>query len=141
MPPRQPLDPRRYLPGGPEGISARSVLATFDHADQARAAAAALEREGFGGAQVDEVAWRPSEAGSLRDQPWPKTLTGEVSRDARGLAAEDPSVGGHALGGEHLIAGHHRYLLTVPLGPHGDADAVARIVRRHGGQVDTGGPR
>jgi hypothetical protein len=134
------LDPRRYLPGGPpREFRARSIMATFPTWREAVNAREELKKAGFEEAQVDEVTFRPSEAGSLREQPWPFTLTGQPDRDTRGLAAQDPSVGGHALGGEKLPGGHH-YLLTVPARPEKFPRAL-EIIRKHGGNPDTGGPR
>lgn len=134
------LDPRKYLPGPVRQFDGRSVMATFPDADAAVKAARELRRAGFPETQVDEVSLYPAERGSLREQPWPWTITGEPDRDRRGLIAQDPSVSGSALGGEHLIGGHH-YLVTVPLGDDSAPDQVVEIIRRFGGNVDTGGPR
>lgn len=134
-----PLDPRRYLPGRERQFSGHSILATFPDAGSARAAAAALRQAGYKHVQVDEVSLFPAERGSLRQQPWPTTITEEPDKDRRGLVAQDPGVSGSALGGEHLIGGHH-YLLTVATDP-GRFPPALEIIRRHGGNVDTGGPR
>ncbi len=133
------LDPRRYLTGRERQFSVPGILATFHEQDRAQAAKRALEEAGFRHVQVDEVSWRPAETGSLREQPWPWSITGEPDKDRRGLVAQDPSVSGTSLGGEDVIHGYH-YLLTVaaPRSEHGRALA---IIRRHGGNVDSGGPR
>lgn len=133
------LDPRRYLPGRERQFSAPGVLATFREQDKAQAAKRALEEAGFRHVQVDEVSWRPADSGSLREQPWPWTITGEPDKDQRSAAATDPSVSGSSLGGEDVIHGYH-YLLTVAAPRQEHARAVA-IIRRHGGNVDSGGPR
>lgn len=135
------LDPRRYLPGHERqfDVKGRSVLATFPDAGSARAAADALRDAGFAHVQVDEVSWRPAEAGSLREQPWPTTITEEPDRDTRGLVAQDPSVGGTTRGGAGLI-GSHRYLLTLVTSQE-RLDRALEILRARGGNVDAGGPR
>lgn len=136
---RDILDPRDYLPGRERQFAARSILASFPDAGSARAAARALRQAGYEHVQVDKVSLFPAERGSLRQQPWPTTLTEEPDKDRRGLVAQDPSVSGSALGGEEPLGGHH-YLLTVATDPDRFRPALA-IIRRHGGNVDTGGPR
>ncbi len=133
------LDPRKYVPGKRREFTAQSILATFPDAGSARAAMRALKEAGYDAVQLDEVSWRPAAAGRQKDQPWPVTITGQADRDKRGLAAQDPSVGGSALGGEELVGGHH-YMLTVAT-PDENFDRALRIIRDHGGNVDTGGPR
>lgn len=135
------LDPRKYLPGRERQfeVEGRSILATFTDAGSARQAADDLREAGFAEVQVDEVSWRPAERGSMRDQPWPTSMTGQPDRDTRGLAAQDPSVGGTTRGGTDLIGGYH-YLLTV-VTPDDRLRPALEIIRSRGGNVDTGGPR
>ncbi len=135
------LDPRRYLPGDPVGkeFFGRSILATFPDPDGARTAAAELRDAGYRDVQVDEVSFRPAESGTLRDQPWPVSLTNVPDHDKRSLVSQDPSVGGGSMGGEELVGGHH-YLLTVVV-EDGRFDRPLEIIRKNGGNPDTGGPR
>lgn len=133
------LDPRECLPGGVRQFSAHSILATFPDADGARAAADELRSAGYRDVQVDEVGWVESDTGRLQDQPWPHTLTGHKAPDRRVAAMADPSASGLSLGGTEPIGGH-RYLLTVALDEPRFKEAVA-IIRKHNGNVDTGGPR
>jgi len=102
---REILDPRQYLPGRERQFSARSLLATFPDAGSARAAARELRQAGYEHVQVDEVSLFPAERGSLRQQPWPASLTEEPDKDRRGLVAQNPSVGGSSLGGEEPVGG------------------------------------
>ncbi len=138
------LDPRKYLPGGSRDFQARSVMATFPEAGSARSAEKELREAGFKNVQVDEVSWRPSERGRLEDQPWPQTLVGPESWDQRVAGAVDPSASGLAKGGTGLVGGH-QYLLTVALDESGesgkDMERAVEIIRKKGGNVDTGGPR
>lgn len=135
---RKILDPRKYVPGREPQFTANGILATFPAADAARAAAAELAEAGYGDVQVDEVSARPSQGGTLRSGLHPETLTGEAVKDRRILAAADPAVSGNARG-EDLIGGH-RYLLTVATEPD-RFDPALKIIRKHGGDVDSGGPR
>lgn len=135
---RKILDPRRYLPGGVPEFRQTGILATFPEADAARRAAAELAEAGYGDVQLDEVSARPSQGGTLRSGFHPETLTGEAVKDRRILAAADPALSGNARG-EDLVGGH-RYLLTVATEPD-RFDPALRIIRKHGGDVDGGGPR
>lgn len=133
------LDPRKYLPGGVRDFRQPGILATFPRAEQAQAAARALREAGYPDVQVDEVSLRPSDEGSLRQQPWPVTLTEAGDRD-RGVAGSlDPSISGNALGGEELLGGH-RYMLAVAI-DQDRYDKALEVIRKHGGNVDEGGPR
>lgn len=134
------IDPRRYVPGGTieHEFFSRSILATFPDRIGAQSAAEELKRAGYE-TQVDEVNYRPAEHGTVLDQAFPSTLTGAPDRDRRVLAAADPSISGNALGGGSPIGGHH-YLLTVVV-EDGAFDHPLEIVRKHGGNPDTGGPR
>ena len=135
-----PRDPRQYLPGGPPQFKARSALATFSSREEAVRARQALQQAGFNEAQVDEVAWRSSDTGDLTDQPFPKTLTGRAGDETnRATAAMDPAVSGFA-DGYGPVTGEHRFLLTVPVNSDSSMDKAVEIIRRYGGNLDSGGP-
>lgn len=136
---RKVIEPRKYLPGGPEQFLSRSILATWDDREPAQRCANALREEGYE-VQVDDVTWREDHLGDVTDRPLPETLTGQTTDGStRDLAAMDPAVSGWVEGGNGGVGGNNVLITVVTEGK--DQAKALEIIRRHGGNVDSGGPR